>query len=309
MGSSNYVASTSSNSSYTYSSGTSFSCPLTAGVCGLVLSANKNLTPIQVRGILRKFASNSNSPNNLMGWGIIDASLSVDSARKLDNTPPTIQHTQPFTATTNTGVLTFKARIFDNGIIRNWTNQAPLLYYRKSTNGGTTWTAFTASNLTSINRDTFFFPIPGSSLGTTVQYYFAAQDIALPNPLVSTLPAGGSGINPPGTTPPSSRFQFYVGVVGITQNNEIPKEFKVYDNYPNPFNPTTLVKLDIPEKMNVKVTVYNIAGKEVKVLLNTEMTAGSYSVEFNAAELSSGVYFYRVETPLAVVTKKMLMIK
>jgi len=309
MGSNNYVASTSSSTSYTYSSGTSFSCPLTAGVCGLVLSANKNLTPIQVRGILRKFANRSNNPDNNYGWGIIDASLSVDSARKLDNTPPTIQHTQPFTATTNTGVLTMKARIFDNGIIRNWTNQAPLLYYRKSTNGGTNWTAFAPVNLTSSNRDTFFFPIPGSSIGTYVQYYFAAQDIALPTPLMSTLPAGGSGINPPGTTAPATRFQFYVGVVGITQNSEIPKEFKVYDNFPNPFNPSTQIKIDLPQKLSVKVTVYDIAGREVKTLLNSEMNAGSYSVEFNASDFSSGVYFYRVETQIGIVTKKMLMVK
>src|SRR4030095_15698108 len=181
MGEGVTTAGISSNTSYsTFSSGTSYSCPLAAGVCGLILSANKDLTPMQIRGILRKFASNSNSPNNQMGWGIIDASLSVDSARKLDNTPPVIQHTQPFTSTANTGVITMKARITDNGIIRNWTNEAPLLYFRKSTDGGINWTSFTPSAYNSVNRDTFFFPITGSANGTVVQYYFAAQDIALP---------------------------------------------------------------------------------------------------------------------------------
>lgn len=68
MGSNNYYASTTANN-YSSGSGTSFSCPLTSGVCALVLSANKDLTPMQVRGILRKFASNTNSPNNNIGWG------------------------------------------------------------------------------------------------------------------------------------------------------------------------------------------------------------------------------------------------
>ena len=162
MGSSNYYASTSGNN-YSTGSGTSFSCPLTSGVSALVLSANRDLTPLQVIGILKKFASNTNSPNNQMGWGIIDASLSVDSARKLDNTAPVILHTQPFTSTSITGVITVKSRITDNGIIRKWTNEAPLLYYRKSTNGGVNWTAFTAVNYSAVNLDTFSFPIPGSA--------------------------------------------------------------------------------------------------------------------------------------------------
>jgi hypothetical protein len=126
MGSNNYYASTTGNN-YTSGSGTSFSCPLTSGVCALMLSANKDLTPLQVTGILKKFASNTNSPNNQMGWGIIDASLSVDSARKLDNTAPVILHTQPFTSTNLNSAFTMKAKITDNGIIRNWTNEAPLL--------------------------------------------------------------------------------------------------------------------------------------------------------------------------------------
>ena len=68
MGSNNYYASTTANN-YSTGSGTSFSCPLTSGVCALVLSANKNLTPLQVMGILKKLASNSSSPNNNIGWG------------------------------------------------------------------------------------------------------------------------------------------------------------------------------------------------------------------------------------------------
>jgi serine protease AprX len=297
------------------SAGTSYSCPLAAGVGALILSANKSLTPLQVRGILRKFASRSNTPGNTYGWGIINAALSVDSARKLDNTPPTILHTQPFTTTLNTGVITMKAKIFDNGIIRLWPNQAPLLYYRTSTNGGTTWSATTPVNYNALSLDTFFFPIPGNPLGTTVQYYFAAQDIALPNPLLSTLPAGGSGINPPGTTAPPTRFQYYIGVNGITPiSSEIPNSFKLYNNYPNPFNPSTKIKFDIPaagldNNQFVKIRVYDLLGREVITLVNDQLKPGRYEISFDASKYSSGVYFYKLETTDFTDIKKMILLK
>ena len=309
MGSNNYYASTTANN-YTSGSGTSFSCPLTSGVCALMLSANKDLTPLQVTGILKKFASNTNSPNNQMGWGIIDASLSVDSARKLDNTAPVILHTQPFTSTNLNTSFTMKAKITDNGIIRNWTNEAPLLYYRKSTNNGVNWTAYSPVNYTASNPDTFSFVIPGSSNGTYVQYYFAAQDIALPTSKISTLPSGGSGINPPGTTAPSTAFQYTVGLVGIEPiSNEIPNVFKLYSNYPNPFNPVTKIKFDIAKNTNAKIQVYDILGRVVETLVNGELKAGRYEVEFDGYSLSSGVYFYKLVTNDFVDTKRMLLIK
>jgi serine protease AprX len=291
--------------------GTSYSCPLAAGVGALILSANKDLTPLQVRGILRKFANNSGSPNNYYGWGIINAQLSVDSARKLDNTPPVIQHTQPFTITSNTGTITMQCRITDNGIIRFWTNQAPLLYYRKSTNGGVTWTSYTAvPNSYYNNVDSFYFPIPGSPAGTRVEYYFAAQDIALPNPNIATLPTGGSGINPPGTTAPPTRFTYNVVPVGIvSNNNEIPKAYMLYDNYPNPFNPETKIKFDLPKDGKTSLVVYDILGREVIRLADGVMKAGSYSIDFKANELPSGIYFYRLVTPNYTDTKKMILLK
>jgi hypothetical protein len=292
------------------SSGTSYSCPLAAGVGALILSVNKTLTPLQVRGILRKFASNSGSPNNTMGWGIINAYQSVDSARKLDNAPPTIVHTQPFNNTNNTGVITMKARVFDNGIIRTWTNQAPLLYFRKSTDNGGTWTSYTAANYNQLTLDTFYFPITGSASGTTVQYYFAAQDIALPTPLMATLPAGGTGVNPPGTTAPPTRFQFTVGPVGITPvSSNIPASFKLYNNYPNPFNPVTKIKFDIAKSTSAKLIVYDITGRVVETVINEDLVAGSYEISFDAARYASGVYFYKLETSAYTEVKKMLLIK
>jgi subtilisin family serine protease len=309
MGSNNYYAGTSGNV-YNSGDGTSFSCPLTSGVCALVLSANKNLTPMQVIGILRKTASNSSSPNNTIGWGIIDASLAVDSARKLDNSAPVIQHTQPFSVTASTSAITMKARITDNGIIRNWTNQAPMIYFRKSTNGGSTWSAYSSVTYSTLNADTFSFSITGSALNTQVEYYFAAQDIALPTPKISTLPAGGSGVTPPGSTAPPTRFMFTVSITGIDPvSSEIPSKFELHPNYPNPFNPATMIRFDIAKQTGAKLYVYDILGRVVKTLVNEQLKAGKYEIRFDASSLSSGVYFYKLETSDFTDTRKMLLLK
>lgn len=305
-GSGNQVA---TNSGYsTFGSGTSWACPMAAGVGAMMLSANKNITPIQIRDIMRKFASNSASPNNLTGWGTVNAQKSVDSVRKMDNIQPTIQHTIPFTSTSNTGNLLFKARIFDNGIIRQWANEAPRLYYRK--NAGSGWSSWSFVNKTSSNLDTFYFQIPGSTIGTTVQYYFAAQDIALPNAKVSTFPQGGSGINPPGANPPTEYFQFVVGTTSISGNgSEMPKEYKLYNNYPNPFNPSTEIRYDLPKSSLVKLTIYDINGKLVKELVNQVQSAGSYKFKFDASGFSSGVYFYQLSAGDFKAQNKMLLVK
>ena len=308
MGSGNYVADINGNTSYSTGSGTSYSCPLTAGVAGLMLSANKNLTPLQVRGILRKFAGNNGSPNNTLGWGLINAQSSVDSARKLDNIQPVIQHTPPFTSTSNTGTITIKSVIKDNGIIRyTWTPEAPRLYYRK--NSGSGWSAYSGITQSEVSADTFYFAIPGSSHGTSVEYYFAAQDIAMPVPYMVTLPPGGSGINPPGSTAPQTRFAFLVGTSSVISNGTIPDEFKLYDNYPNPFNPGTTIRFALKEARFVNIKIFDITGREVKRLIGENLPAGDYSVKFDAVKLSSGIYFYAIEAGDFRDVRRMTFIK
>jgi hypothetical protein len=306
QGSGNQVASGTGYS--TFGSGTSWACPMAAGVGAQMLSANKNLTPIQVRDILRKFSNNNASPNNQVGWGLIDAEKSVDSARKLDNTAPVILHTLPFSNTPITDSLTFKAKITDNGIIRyTRSNEAPRVYYRKNTGSG--WSAWSFVNKFKVSNDTFYFKIPGSQLGTSVEYYLAAQDIALPTSKISTLPAGGSGINPPGSTAPTTKFAFTVGTTGITKETEQPLTYNLFDNYPNPFNPTTKIKFSLPENTFVSLKVYDITGKLVSELINSQFESGVYTIDFSANGISSGTYFYRLSTNGYTQVKKMVLIK
>ncbi|HMT11231.1 MAG TPA: T9SS type A sorting domain-containing protein, partial [Ignavibacteria bacterium] len=86
-----------------------------------------------------------------------------------------------------------------------------------------------------------------------------------------------------------------------------PETFELKQNYPNPFNPETVIVFSVVQASNVKLNVYDAAGSLVKQLVNDEMNAGTYKVSFNAAGLSSGVYFYRLESNGLSSVKKMLL--
>lgn len=94
----------------------------------------------------------------------------------------------------------------------------------------------------------------------------------------------------------------------------IPEKFTLHQNYPNPFNPSTKIRFDVPNNSNgkltdVKLTVYNSLGNEIKILVNEKMNSGSYETEFKSENLSSGVYFYKLETEGFVQTKRMVFLK
>lgn len=95
-----------------------------------------------------------------------------------------------------------------------------------------------------------------------------------------------------------------------TGKENIPKVYTLYHNYPNPFNPTTTIKYDLPKAATVTLKIYDILGREVKTLVDHEMkTAGSYRVVFDASNLASGVYLYRLQTNDYVNVKKMILLK
>ncbi len=89
----------------------------------------------------------------------------------------------------------------------------------------------------------------------------------------------------------------------------IPSEYALLQNYPNPFNPVTKISFDLPKTGLVSLKVFDILGKEVATLVNEVKNPGSYIVDFDGASLSSGVYFYRLETNGFTSVKKMMLIK
>lgn len=93
------------------------------------------------------------------------------------------------------------------------------------------------------------------------------------------------------------------------QSGNIPDIYALHQNYPNPFNPITRIDYDISKTGFVSLKVYDVLGREVRTLVNEEKVAGSYSVDFNAIDLTSGVYFYRLEADGFSDVKKMVLIK
>ena len=102
---------------------------------------------------------------------------------------------------------------------------------------------------------------------------------------------------------------YNVGLVGITSNEEIPGTYTLEQNYPNPFNPATLIRYNLPVNSNVSLKVFDILGNEVASLVNGSQIQGNYSVEFNGADIASGIYFYKLTAGDFVNVKRMILIK
>jgi hypothetical protein len=99
-------------------------------------------------------------------------------------------------------------------------------------------------------------------------------------------------------------------LVGVTHNgNEIPKVYSLAQNYPNPFNPATNISFGLPKSGLVRLVVYDLLGRVVSTLVNEHRQAGTYSVSFDAANLSSGIYFYKIESGDFSSIKKMVLVK
>jgi C1A family cysteine protease len=95
----------------------------------------------------------------------------------------------------------------------------------------------------------------------------------------------------------------------IRVSNLAPAKYSLEQNYPNPFNPSTEIKFSIPQTTNVTLKVFDVMGREVATLIDEQMEAGKHSAVFNAANLSSGVYYYTIITESFIQTKKMLLLK
>ena len=98
-------------------------------------------------------------------------------------------------------------------------------------------------------------------------------------------------------------------ISGLVQHGHIPSTFSLFQNFPNPFNPLTKIKFDVPNGSDVKLTIYDVLGGEIAVLVNDGLAAGMYNFEWDASAFPSGVYFYKLVTGDFVQTKKMILIK
>jgi hypothetical protein len=160
---------------------------------------------------------------------------------------------------------------------------------------------------------------PNPFVNDTVKWVFSytAPDTLLTDTLYSV----GNSVNGNGT-PSQDKWNFGQNFlihiidnpVYVQNENLNPDEFVLYQNYPNPFNPSTNIRFRISDGGLVSLIVYDILGNEVAVLVNEDLDPGEYKVEFNVAQVSrpevtSGVYFYKLEMRSFVETKKMILLK
>ncbi|MFA5405218.1 MAG: T9SS type A sorting domain-containing protein, partial [Ignavibacteria bacterium] len=129
-----------------------------------------------------------------------------------------------------------------------------------------------------------------------------------PSPFLTNGQQGGLNIY--NVTSADTLISFTLGAfTGVNEINGIASEYKLNQNYPNPFNPNTKISFHIKESGFVTLKIYDILGKEVTTLVNENLKTGIYEINWNAANNSSGVYFFKLQTNNFSDIKKMLMIK
>lgn len=156
----------------------------------------------------------------------------------------------------------------------------------KTINGGVNWSKWN-SGMPIANIITEFVPI--DSIAQNGRYYIAAGTFGR-----SMWIREISGEDP---------------VIIKNNNSSLPVNYSLSQNYPNPFNPSTKISFDLPVSGFVTLKVYDITGKEIAQLVNSDLNAGTYKINFNSVSLSSGIYFYRISAGSFTDTKKMVFVK
>jgi flagellar hook assembly protein FlgD len=151
------------------------------------------------------------------------------------------------------------------------------------------------SNAQTINLTGVVYPVTISIEGMNVKL-----EDAIDGSKVSTVVKDGSSFVLENSS---------VNILKVSSENIVPNEYSLEQNYPNPFNPTTTIKFSIPEVSNVKLTIYNAIGQKVAEIVNSTMEPGSYSINWDATNVASGLYFYELNTNNFSSVKKMMLLK
>jgi len=126
---------------------------------------------------------------------------------------------------------------------------------------------------------------------------------------VSFALIAGDNLNDLKTNAIAAKNKYNLLLSVVNYNSEIPDSYSLSQNYPNPFNPATKIKFALPSSGFTSLKIYDISGKEISNLLNSNIQAGTYEVLFDASDFSSGAYFYKLESNGYIETKKMFLIK
>jgi glucose/arabinose dehydrogenase len=182
-------------------------------------------------------------------------------------------------------LISFNATIIDGKVRLDWytateTNNSGFTIQRSQDSANYEDIYFIGGNGTSTNRNVYSYLDESVSSGV---YYYRLKQIDF-----------------------DGSFE-YLNVIAVDLGT--PKEFVLEQNYPNPFNPITVINYQVPKEGLISLKVYNVLGTEIATLVNENKTAGIYSIEFDAAQLTSGIYFYELASGSYSSTKKMILLK
>lgn len=273
---------------YASGNGTSYATPIAAGVAGLLKSTWTHLTNAQIRKTFIECGDKTTTPDNNYGYGLISAKRVIS---------------YPNLSRTNT-VYNVLNKVF---IDANGVNASTVrLNYKIET--GLLQTV--SMNSTVFNTTLkYYYSLPATTFGNNIEFYFTYQN----NSGVTVREPVGS-----------SNYKFSYGSMNISNLTsvenikEIPAQFYLEQNYPNPFNPSTVISYKLAERSNVTLKVFDMLGREVAVIVNEEQQPGIYRTQFTTSptgrqvlnsQLSSSVYFYRLQAGNFVQTKKMMLLK
>jgi photosystem II stability/assembly factor-like uncharacterized protein len=188
----------------------------------------------------------------------------------------------------------------------------------RSTNNGTSWTAVdsgltnTFVNALAVSGTNLFAGTAsgGVFLSTNNGTSWSAVNTSLANKVVTCFAISGTNLfagTYGGGVWRRSLSDMVTGVNNVKSG--LPKEFSLHQNYPNPFNPATTISFYLPSKSFVSLKIFDLLGKEIATIVSEEMPAGSYSRQWNAAKISSGIYFYRLQASAFIETKKLILLR
>lgn len=258
------------SAAYTYGgvSGTSLSTPLVGGSCALILEAHPDWTPVMVREALMNTADNAHEPNNDYGWGIIDVLAAIEY-----NFAPTIVLRHPLAGT----VVAFPDTTEDFWI-RAEDYEGDQLTYRWWVDSVEVYLGF----------------------DSTFRYTWSEPGVSVVKVIVEDDHNGKD------STEWIVEVESQLGI-GDDELAGLPSRFNLYGNYPNPFNPVTNIEFDLPRSSRVNLVVYDLAGRQVAVLIDDNLEAGRHRHVFDASGLTSGMYLCRLMTGDFESTVKMVL--
>ncbi|MFC1477556.1 S8 family serine peptidase [candidate division KSB1 bacterium] len=292
-----YCANSSEYVPYSYRDGTSFACPLVASVAALILSAHPELTPMDVRTALRQTADRAENPDNTYGWGFIDAvAAATYFGPVFSNTPGITVTNEGYEVSTNV----LSERGLNEETIR-------LIY-----SVGLETTLHILAMVPADDSTRYKAVVPPQDQVVPIHFYFSAEDVigqttVFPNDSmgpVFTFTAGQTDIQHPGDR-------------DRTKTRTVPASIILSENYPNPFNDETTIRLDLNRALPVRLDIYNQLGQRVNTLYDSGgmiLPQGSYAFRWtgmndNGRPMPSGIYFYRLTLPGYTKTRKMVLLK